>query len=70
MRGENGEEDERYMAKASLGARFLRWLVIKFYEREGWTEERMIPAETKFVVIAAPHTSNWDFVISSHLAKT
>ena len=50
------------MAKASLGARFFRWLVVKFYEREGWTEERMIPAETKFVVIAAPHTSNWDFV--------
>jgi 1-acyl-sn-glycerol-3-phosphate acyltransferase len=52
----------RDMAKQSLAARLFRWAIVKWYEPQGWTEERMIPAEKKFVVIAAPHTSNWDFL--------
>lgn len=50
------------MIKPSWAARLFRWLILKWYDRQGWTEERMIPAERKFVVIAAPHTSNWDFL--------
>lgn len=37
------------LAKAWLGA-------------AGWTLEGGLPAEPKFVLIAAPHTSNWDLV--------
>jgi 1-acyl-sn-glycerol-3-phosphate acyltransferase len=29
----------------------------------GWKMAGVIPAEKKYVVVAAPHTSNWDFVI-------
>ncbi len=28
----------------------------------GWKLEKNLPPEKKFVVIAAPHTSNWDFL--------
>jgi len=31
-------------------------------ERLGWTVEGSAPDERKFVLIAAPHTSNWDLV--------
>jgi 1-acyl-sn-glycerol-3-phosphate acyltransferase len=57
------------MAKQSLAARLFRWAILKWYEPQGWTEERMIPAEKKFVVIAAPHTSNWDFLYFLALAE-
>jgi 1-acyl-sn-glycerol-3-phosphate acyltransferase len=47
--------------KQSIIARAFRWAVRAWYSRQGWTTERMIPTERKFVIIAAPHTSNWDF---------
>ncbi|MEZ5557080.1 MAG: acyltransferase [Pseudomonadales bacterium] len=28
----------------------------------GWTYEGTVPSERRYVLIAAPHTSNWDFV--------
>ncbi|MFQ5551831.1 MAG: lysophospholipid acyltransferase family protein [Gemmatimonadales bacterium] len=28
----------------------------------GWTVECNLPTESKYVIIGAPHTSNWDFV--------
>jgi 1-acyl-sn-glycerol-3-phosphate acyltransferase len=34
-----------------------RWL-----EKAGWSIEGSAPKEPKFVLIAAPHTSNWDLV--------
>ncbi len=49
-------------AKLGLAARTFRWGVRRWYARQGWSEERIIPIERKFVVIAAPHTSNWDFL--------
>ena len=36
-------------------ARFWMWLF-------GWTIAGDLPADKKFVLIAAPHTSNWDFL--------
>jgi 1-acyl-sn-glycerol-3-phosphate acyltransferase len=45
----------------SFAARAFRYSIRTWYARQGWTEERMIPTERKFVIIAAPHTSNWDF---------
>lgn len=28
----------------------------------GWKVDKLVPEERKFILIAAPHTSNWDFV--------
>jgi 1-acyl-sn-glycerol-3-phosphate acyltransferase len=50
------------METPGWAARAFLWWVRRWYAREGWSEERIIPAERKFVVIAAPHTSNWDFL--------
>jgi 1-acyl-sn-glycerol-3-phosphate acyltransferase len=62
-------ESGGYMTKYSLAARLFRWGIRTWYARQGWTEERMIPVERKFVVIAAPHTSNWDFPYFLGLAQ-
>jgi len=44
-------------------ARVVNWSLVAFFKREGWTIEGSAPTTTrKFVIIAAPHTSNWDFV--------
>lgn len=43
-------------------SRLLRKLLVWFYRRNGWTASGDVPAGRKFVLVAAPHTSNWDFV--------
>ena len=40
----------------------VRWALSTFFRLQGWTVEGAAPASRKFVIIAAPHTSNWDFV--------
>ncbi|MDF1546286.1 MAG: lysophospholipid acyltransferase family protein [Bacteroidales bacterium] len=40
----------RYVAK------FIFWLI-------GWKFDPRIPTEKKYIIIIAPHTSNWDFLI-------
>lgn len=45
-----------------LVARIVRWALATWFKLDGWTVEGQAPASRKFVVIAAPHTSNWDFV--------
>lgn len=48
-----------YQSKlATLIERALIW----WYDRQGWTVVGPVPEPRKYVVIAAPHTSNWDFV--------
>jgi len=44
-------------------ARFLGWLFLKL---AGWKKEGDVPDAPKFILIGAPHTSNWDvpFVLS------
>lgn len=37
-----------------------RAIVLGLFRLAGWRVEGTAPAEDKFVVIAAPHTSNWD----------
>ena len=56
------------MAGISLVARMFKRAIGIWYDRTGWSEERMIPVERKFVLIAAPHTSNWDFLFFLGLA--
>lgn len=41
----------------------LRWLAIGLLKVIGWRSVGQPPACRKFVVIGAPHTSNWDFPI-------
>ncbi len=48
--------------RTSLLARFLRWFLVGMYRRGGWKAVGVVPEPRKFVLIAAPHTSNWDFV--------
>ena len=38
-----------------------RWLGRTYLRLAGWRIEGAIPKEPKFVVVAAPHTSYWDF---------
>lgn len=38
----------------------FRSFVLILYRAAGWRVEGELPAEKKIVVIAAPHTSNWD----------
>ncbi len=45
-----------------LLARFVRWVLIRPYRWSGWRSEGVVPSPQKFVLVAAPHTSNWDFV--------
>jgi len=43
-------------------ARAVKGVLVAFFKTQGWTVEGTAPTPRKFVVIAAPHTSNWDFV--------
>lgn len=46
----------------SMMSRLLEWLIVRFYLAQGWTSVAMRPIPRKAVIIAAPHTSNWDFI--------
>lgn len=42
----------------------MAWTSLIFSKMLGWHVEGEIPDIKKFVIIAAPHTSNWDFPIT------
>jgi 1-acyl-sn-glycerol-3-phosphate acyltransferase len=46
----------------TLLSRLVRHLLLWFYQSRGWKAEGAPPADRRCVIIAAPHTSNWDFV--------
>lgn len=46
----------------SLISRLFRKALVWIYRRNGWTAFGEVPEPRKFVLIAAPHTSNWDFL--------
>ncbi|MGD8441244.1 MAG: lysophospholipid acyltransferase family protein [Holophagae bacterium] len=50
-------------AVPTRGNGFSRWLGRLAFNGLGWRFEGSIPNLPKAVVIVAPHTSNWDFVI-------
>ena len=39
---------------------FLRWFSIVVLKITGWRTHGRLPATPKFVIVGAPHTSNWD----------
>ncbi len=40
-----------------------RFLYKFFFSLFGWKIEGVLPLEKKYIIIVAPHTSNWDFMI-------
>jgi 1-acyl-sn-glycerol-3-phosphate acyltransferase len=56
--------------KPSLVSRALRVLIMWLYRRAGWVAQGEIPNPRRCVIIAAPHTSNWDFVYYIGLTQT
>jgi 1-acyl-sn-glycerol-3-phosphate acyltransferase len=46
----------------SAVSRLVRKFLVWFYRHNGWTATGEVPAERRFVLVAAPHTSNWDFL--------
>jgi len=42
----------------------LRWFSILFFKIAGWRTKGRLPDIPKFVLVGAPHTSNWDFPYS------
>jgi len=47
-----------------LLAGLIRICAVLYLKLTGWKKEGQAPRFDKYVVIAAPHTSNWDFPIS------
>ena len=43
-------------------ARMVRRLLLAMYRGRGWRALGQVPEPRRFILIAAPHTSNWDFV--------
>ncbi len=41
----------------------MRWLARMYFRLRGWHYGGGLPPSPKYVVIGAPHTSNWDFVL-------
>ena len=52
-----------------MNTRFKKAVARGFLRLTGWTAEGARPAPDKFVLIAAPHTSNWDFPLGLLAAK-
>ncbi|MFN0046683.1 MAG: lysophospholipid acyltransferase family protein [Sphingorhabdus sp.] len=48
--------------KPSWFSRLFRRALVGIYRQQGWRAHGEVPEPRKFVLIAAPHTSNWDFV--------
>lgn len=41
----------------------MRWLSICILKLTGWKVSGEKPGDPKYIMVAAPHTSNWDFVL-------
>ncbi|MEY4869396.1 MAG: hypothetical protein RIS11_590 [Pseudomonadota bacterium] len=54
----------------SLISRAVKALLMWFFRRQGWTVQGVVPEPRRFVIIAAPHTSNWDFLYYLGLTQT
>jgi 1-acyl-sn-glycerol-3-phosphate acyltransferase len=53
------------MGEADLNwlERIIRWLLLIWFRRGGWTIGGTLPPDRKFVIMGASHTSNWDFLV-------
>lgn len=48
--------------RPSLLSRLVRKALVTFYRMRGWKAHGAPPVDGRCVIIAAPHTSNWDFL--------
>ena len=48
--------------RPSLFSGLFKKALVAIYRRHGWRAHGVVPSPRKFVLIAAPHTSNWDFL--------
>ncbi len=46
----------------SLLSRLVKRLIVWVYRICGWSAIGSVPHDKRFVIVAAPHTSNWDFL--------
>lgn len=46
----------------------MRWMALLIFKLSGWNIEGKKPNIPRYVIIAAPHTSNWDFILTLCLA--
>jgi len=53
-----------------LLSNWLHWLSKFLLRVFGWQVEGQLPHEPKYVLIGAPHTSNWDFAVMLAVAFT
>ena len=51
-----------------MGKTVMRWLALIIFRFTGWKPAGKRPHISKYVIIAAPHTSNWDFFYTICLA--
>lgn len=56
--------------RQGLPARIVRHTSLLLYRLAGWRAEQETPVPRKCVIIAAPHTSNWDFPYFFGLTNT
>ena len=52
------------LTKGLTPNKFIAWIGLLFLKMLGWRVEGEVPDIKKFVMIAAPHTTNWDFPIT------
>lgn len=43
--------------------RMIRWVLLQWFYRSGWSVSGTLPPDPKFVIMGASHTSNWDFLV-------
>ncbi|MBA4354077.1 MAG: acyltransferase [Novosphingobium sp.] len=48
--------------RPTLLSRIVRKALVTLYRRRGWKAQGAPPPDGRCVIIAAPHTSNWDFL--------
>lgn len=59
---EQGRVSDGRAGRVGLLSRIVKWVLLVLYKRYGWRAVGIVPEPRKFVLIAAPHTSNWDFL--------
>lgn len=48
--------------KSSLLSRIVKRIIVWIYKYHGWKAIGEAPKDKRFIIVAAPHTSNWDFL--------
>jgi len=59
----NGTELKRTIFTTPVLSTLLRWLAMGILRLIGWRVVGEVPSDQKYIVVAAPHTSNWDFPV-------